>query len=206
MDAPRVSFVERSAGDAAPCHWRVERIVHPDLTVWVSVSDDHEGELLTGVSLGSRDSLEARARRCGARLVGDEQRRPRSRAATQLLEYLEGERERFDLRVLAPAHSSEFERRAWAALTRIPFGQTRSYAEQARMLQSPGAARAVGRANARNGVAIVIPCHRVIGSDGTLTGFAGGLALKRWLLAHEGVRLSREAGPRPVPRDQLALF
>jgi methylated-DNA-[protein]-cysteine S-methyltransferase len=73
----------------------------------------------------------------------------------------------------------------WAALQEIPYGRTAGYGELAQRLDSPGASRAVGLANGRNPVAIVVPCHRVIGADGTLTGFGGGLPCKRWLLDHE---------------------
>ena len=79
-----------------------------------------------------------------------------------------------------------FQRRVWAALQQIPPGETRSYGELAAALGVPGAARAVGSANARNPLSIVVPCHRVVGADGSLTGYAGGEARKRWLLAHEG--------------------
>jgi methylated-DNA-[protein]-cysteine S-methyltransferase len=82
-------------------------------------------------------------------------------------------------------HGSEFQRRVWRALREIPAGATTSYAEIARNVGSPGAARAVGDANRRNPIAIAIPCHRVIGGDGRLVGYAGGLERKRWLLAHE---------------------
>jgi methylated-DNA-[protein]-cysteine S-methyltransferase len=104
-------------------------------------------------------------------------------AATQLREYLAGERSAFDLPLRATGNA--FEQLVWAELVRIPYGETASYGEIARRIGHPGAARAVGRANARNPIAIVVPCHRVIGSDGSLTGYAGGLDLKRALLALE---------------------
>jgi len=78
-----------------------------------------------------------------------------------------------------------FQREAWAALRRIPAGETRTYAQQAAAIGRPSATRAVGTANGANPIPIVIPCHRVIGADGSLTGFGGGLERKRWLLAHE---------------------
>jgi methylated-DNA-[protein]-cysteine S-methyltransferase len=102
----------------------------------------------------------------------------------QLEEYFAGERSSFDLEI-APL-GTEFEQAVWQELTRIPAGQTRSYGEMARLLGKEGAARAVGRANARNPIAIVVPCHRVIGSNGHLTGFGGGLDVKAWLLELEG--------------------
>ncbi len=102
----------------------------------------------------------------------------------QLAEYFGGSRRSFDV-PLAP-FGTPFQRRAWDALTRIPFGTTRTYAQIACEIGSPQAVRAVGAANGANRIAIVIPCHRVIGADGTLTGFGGGLWRKEWLLEHEG--------------------
>ena len=81
-----------------------------------------------------------------------------------------------------------FQQKVWQALRRIPAGETRSYGDVARALRRPRAVRAVGTANGRNPVALIVPCHRVIGSDGSLTGYAGGLERKRWLLRHEGIR------------------
>jgi len=104
-------------------------------------------------------------------------------AVRQLEEYFRGERRRFELE-LAP-EGTEFEHRVWTDLRRIPFGSTDTYGEIARRLGDPDAARAVGVANARNPIAIVVPCHRVIGSDGDLTGYAGGLDRKKWLLDME---------------------
>ncbi|MGA8047208.1 MAG: methylated-DNA--[protein]-cysteine S-methyltransferase [Dermatophilaceae bacterium] len=108
-------------------------------------------------------------------------------AATQLAEYVLGSRRTFDL-PLRPA-GTPFQRDAWAALLAIPYGATRSYREQAEALGRPSAVRAVGAANGRNPIPVVIPCHRVIGAGGALTGYAGGTALKRALLDLEsGVR------------------
>ena len=105
-------------------------------------------------------------------------------ARRQLGEYFDGRRRGFDL-LLAP-EGTAFQRRVWAALAALGYGETVSYAELARRAGAPGAARAVGAANGRNPVPVVVPCHRVIGADGTLTGFGGGVERKRWLLAHEG--------------------
>lgn len=102
----------------------------------------------------------------------------------QLDEYFAGERTAFDL-PLAPA-GTPFQRRVWALLQAIPYGQTITYAELARRAGNPAACRAVGAANGRNPLPIVVPCHRVIGSGGALTGYAGGLAAKARLLALEG--------------------
>jgi len=104
-------------------------------------------------------------------------------AAAQLAEYFAGKRTRFDLR-LAP-QGTAFQRAVWAALLRIPYGETASYGDIARAIGKPAAARAIGGANHRNPIAIVIPCHRVIGADGSLTGYGGGLDHKRLLLALE---------------------
>ena len=105
------------------------------------------------------------------------------RAFAQIEEYLAGRRTSFDL----PLHAegTPFMRRVWEELCRIPYGQTRSYKEIAAAIGRPGAMRAVGMANSRNPIALIIPCHRVIGADGSLTGFASGVDLKRCLLALE---------------------
>lgn len=102
---------------------------------------------------------------------------------SQLTEYFRGERQRFDV-PLAP-HGTLFQREVWAALEKIPYGQTRSYGEVASMVGRPKASRAIGGANHVNPIAIIIPCHRVIGANGSLTGYGGGLAIKAWLLALE---------------------
>jgi methylated-DNA-[protein]-cysteine S-methyltransferase len=105
-------------------------------------------------------------------------------ARSQLEEYFAGRRTRFDL-PLAP-EGTPFQRRVWAALAEIPFGRTISYRQLACDVGAERAVRAVGGANGRNPLPIVLPCHRVIGADGSLTGFGGGIARKRWLLEHEG--------------------
>jgi O-6-methylguanine DNA methyltransferase len=87
--------------------------------------------------------------------------------------------------LLIEMHGAEFEKRVWRALLRIPPGETRSYGSIAKQLRSPGASRAVGLANGANPIAIVVPCHRVIGSSGSLVGYGGGLEKKSWLLDHE---------------------
>ena len=101
----------------------------------------------------------------------------------QLGEYFAGARDRFDLPL--DFHGTDFQKSVWAALLTIPFGETRSYAEIATSLGRPTATRAVGAANGKNPISIVAPCHRVIGSDGSLTGFAGGLDGKKYLLELE---------------------
>jgi len=104
----------------------------------------------------------------------------------QLREYFAGARTAFDL-PLAPG-GSDFQKKVWHALTTIPFGQTRSYLDLAKAIGSAKAARAVGAANGKNPLSIIVPCHRVVGADGSLTGFAGGLATKAALLALEARR------------------
>jgi len=104
----------------------------------------------------------------------------------QLAEYFAGQRSAFDLR-LAPA-GTDFQRRVWSAVRSVPTGSTASYRDVAARIGRPTAARAVGLANGHNPIVVVIPCHRIIGADGSLTGYAGGLAAKRWLLSHEGAR------------------
>jgi methylated-DNA-[protein]-cysteine S-methyltransferase len=109
-------------------------------------------------------------------------------AGRQLDAYFGGELLTFDLPLALGG--TEFQRQCWLALASIPYGQTVSYGEQARRLGlGPDAARAVGAANGRNPLPIVLPCHRVIGADGSLTGFGGGLHVKRFLLEHEGALL-----------------
>ena len=104
-------------------------------------------------------------------------------ARQQLLQYFSGERKEFELEISLAG--TEFQRRTWQMLACIPYGQTWSYAELAKRVDSPKAVRAVGAANGRNPLPIVLPCHRVIGSNGSLTGFGGGLPVKKWLLDHE---------------------
>jgi len=101
--------------------------------------------------------------------------------------YLDGDLESLTA-VRTDSKGTEFEELVWSCLRRITPGATVSYGGLAARMDRPGAARAVGRANSQNPVALVVPCHRVIGGDGSLTGYAGGLARKKWLLAHEGCR------------------
>ena len=105
----------------------------------------------------------------------------------QLQEFFEGERTTFEIPL--STDGTDFQQLVWNELRRIPFGETITYGELARRIDRPKAIRAVGSANGQNRISIVIPCHRVIGSNGTLTGYAGGLDMKRKLLDHEKVRL-----------------
>ncbi len=106
-----------------------------------------------------------------------------ARTARQLDEYFAGKRRDFDL-PLAP-EGTAFQQRVWRELLTIPYGDTWSYGELARAIGRPAAARAVGAANGKNPIAIIVPCHRVIGANGTLVGYGGGLPVKTWLLEHE---------------------
>jgi methylated-DNA-[protein]-cysteine S-methyltransferase len=110
---------------------------------------------------------------------------PLPQAVAQLCEYFAGTRREFDLPLRM--QGTEFQRRVWRSLTEIRYGETWSYGQLARRIDNPHASRAVGLANGSNPIAIVVPCHRVIGADGSLTGFGGGIERKRWLLAHEGL-------------------
>ncbi len=134
-----------------------------------------------------RDSQKVteRMRNRGIEVVEDPGRTAEVRR--QLEEYFAGKRREFDL-PLAPA-GTPFELAVWEELRKIPFGETRSYGEIAAVLGRPGSARAVGRANGANPLPIVVPCHRVIGADGSLTGFGGGLEAKSRLLEIEGLAL-----------------
>ncbi len=105
------------------------------------------------------------------------------RTAAQLAEYFSGARTTFDIPLRQ--RGSDFQQRAWQALREIPYGETRSYADMARRVGSPGAMRAIGRVNGQNRIAIVVPCHRVIRADGSLCGYGGGKWRKQWLLDHE---------------------
>ena len=106
-------------------------------------------------------------------------------ATRQLGEYFAGQRDAFDL-PLAPT-GTDFQRQVWGALAEIPYGETRSYGDIARAIGKPSASRAVGAANGRNPLSIIVPCHRVIGQSGSLTGYAGGLPIKQALLKLEGI-------------------
>ncbi len=116
----------------------------------------------------------------------------------QLAEYFAGTRRDFDLPLNAAG--SAFQKRVWSALVAIPYGETTSYGRIAAAVASPDAARAVGLANGQNPISVVVPCHRVIGADGSLTGYGGGLDAKRWLLSHEASHAGLFAHPTAVRR------
>ncbi len=135
-----------------------------------------DGKALTGLYMNNEKHA---ARRAMAIRDKKMLKHPRE----QLQAYLAGELREFGLALAA--EGTPFQQRVWRALCDIPYGETISYGELARRIGQPKAARAVGLANGQNPISIVVPCHRVIGADGSLTGYGGGLARKRWLLAHE---------------------
>jgi methylated-DNA-[protein]-cysteine S-methyltransferase len=136
-----------------------------------------DGESVTGIWMQSHRSEWRRTKEW----VRDDEAFAATRA--QLTEYFAGERATFELPLAA--EGTGFQHKVWNALCEIPYGETISYGELARRIGQPSAARAVGLANGSNPLPIVVPCHRVIGADGSLTGFGGGIERKRWLLAHE---------------------
>lgn len=157
----------------------------------MSAAVDDDGRLvrLSFFALRGDAEIVRDAARRGESVVWDSARA--DDAAQQLADYLEGRRTQFDL-PLAP-RGTAFQQRVWEELARIPFGETISYRSLAERIGNPAAIRAVGRANATNPLPVVVPCHRVIGADGSLTGYAGGVPAKEWLLA-----LEKQAAPVAV--------
>lgn len=161
-----------------------------------------DGEALTGIFMsGTYLNAPSRPPADLDHWVLDPSCEPLRDTAHQLEEYFSGERRDFDLPLRLDG--TEFQKRAWRNLMEIPYGGTRSYGEQAQRIGNAKASRAVGLANGKNPIPIVVPCHRVIGADGSLTGFGGGIERKRWLLAHERLHAreplngsGRPAGPQ----------
>ncbi|HET8818876.1 MAG TPA: methylated-DNA--[protein]-cysteine S-methyltransferase [Xanthomonadaceae bacterium] len=165
-------------------------------TVFHTTIDSPVGPLLLAAGDDGLRAVEFHASRHPVRREADWQAGDHpllQRARAQLDEYFAGRRRTFDL-PLAP-RGTDFQRETWQALATIPYGSTISYAELAQRVERPKAVRAVGAANGRNPLPIVLPCHRVIGADGSLTGFGGGLPTKQFLLELEGAR-RRESRPR----------
>lgn len=143
------------------------------------------GTLLLTARAGALTGLWIRGEKHAPQIASEWQRNDGALrdVTSQLDDYFAGRRWTFTL-PLAPA-GTDFQQRVWAELRRIPVGTTISYGELARRIGQPAAVRAVGLANGRNPISIVVPCHRVIGANGALTGYGGGLTAKAWLLAHE---------------------
>jgi methylated-DNA-[protein]-cysteine S-methyltransferase len=150
--------------------------MHSPIDDLLLVSD---GSALTGLFMEqTRDGSPIPIRSAWKRDPG-----PFREAVRQLLAYFEGERRQFDLPLTLPG--TEFQQVVWSALRALRFGERVSYGELARRIGRPGAGRAVGHANGRNPIGIIVPCHRVIAAGGTLGGYGGGLGRKQWLLDHE---------------------
>jgi methylated-DNA-[protein]-cysteine S-methyltransferase len=143
-----------------------------------------DGDSLTGLYMGAPSKRPDLAGAWAENPDGG----PLAETARQLHQYFSGKRTAFDLPL--NLQGTEFQQRVWRQLTLIPFGETWSYGQLAKRLGNPNASRAVGLANGRNPIAVIVPCHRVIGADGSLTGFGGGLPRKQWLLTHEGFPIS----------------
>lgn len=143
---------------------------------------DRKSGALTHLLFCDRDPIERAEAEAGDRVVFDPV--PFAAVAQQLGQYFAGSRREFDLHL--DPRGTGFQRQVWTELARIPWGATISYGELADRIDNPRAVRAVGRANGRNPISIILPCHRVIGADGTLTGYGGGLPRKRLLLELEG--------------------
>ena len=141
----------------------------------------NEGDSVTGLYMESH--RHGPINRGGWILDSRRERAALNLARRQLTEYFEGTRQAFELPLAALG--TAVQKSVWHALGGIPYGETRSYGEIAKQLGKPKASRAIGAANGRNPISIIVPCHRVIGSDGSLTGFGGGIERKQWLLAHE---------------------
>ena len=140
-----------------------------------------DGEALTGLYMGAP----SKSPQLGSDWAEKRNAGPLPEAARQLAEYFAGTRQVFDLPL--KMQGTDFQKRVWRQLTKIPFGETWSYGQLAKCIDNPNGSRAVGLANGRNPIAVIVPCHRVIGADGSLTGFGGGIPRKQWLLAHEGM-------------------
>ncbi|OHV39284.1 methylated-DNA--[protein]-cysteine S-methyltransferase [Pseudofrankia sp. EUN1h] len=167
---------------------------HQSAHVTHTVVDSPVGDLtlvaVDGVLAGLY--MEQQRHRPGPETFGDRDPAAFGDVVAQLRAYFDGELTAFDL-PLAP-RGTEFQRAVWAGLREIPYGRTISYGELADRVGRPGAARAVGLANGRNPIGIIVPCHRVVGSTGDLTGYGGGLDRKRHLLAFEASRVPAAAG------------
>lgn len=164
------------------------------MTIYYTEMDSPLGRLLLTGDGAALTMLAMHEQKYGGEILPEWRRdaAPFAAAVEQLQAYLAGEQQVFDL-PLAPVGTA-FQRRVWDALLEIPYGQTVSYGDIARRIGSPKACRAVGLANGQNPISIIIPCHRVIGANGKLTGYGGGLPRKEWLLNHEQAHVAGEQG------------
>lgn len=174
------------------------------------VVTDEAGRLRVVEFADAEERVAARLRELGREGAVVEERSTPSPAARALAAYFEGELGAIEA-LPVELHGTPFQRAVWAALREIPCGATTSYGALAARIGRPAAVRAVGMANHANPVGIVVPCHRVIGADGSLTGYGGGLERKRWLLVHEAAlagplfaRGSKAAAPRREPASSRA--
>jgi len=129
---------------------------------------------------------------CGSQMLDVKANRITDCCKQQLKEYFEGQREVFNVQL--DPQGTEFQKLVWQSLSKIPFGQTKTYLDIAKMVERPKGAQAVGGANGRNPISIIVPCHRVVGTNGSLTGYAGGIERKLWLLEHEGIAVKPAKG------------
>lgn len=186
--------------DGSPSRFTLDRISTP-IGVAVFVTD--ERGFLTALDweeFESRLVERLRARAGGLALLSAGRAAPQVRDG--LGRYFDGDVTAIDA-IACAGRGTPFQEKAWAALRKIPAGTTATYGEQASAISAPNASRAVGLANNKNPIAVVVPCHRVIGADGSLTGYAGGLHRKRWLLDHEARATRRIRGQAVFP---LAAF
>lgn len=164
------------------------RLASPVGGLAAAVDDGGRLVRLVFVAREGADAVDRLAARAGERVAWTEaEMGPCAPAARALAEYFRGDPTAFDALPLAP-RGTPFQRMVWDELLRVPFGATLTYRELAARVGRPAAIRAAGRANATNPIPIVIPCHRVVGSDGSLTGYGGGMEAKRWLLELEAGR------------------
>jgi len=160
------------------------------MSTWYELHDSPVGQLLLACNGAAITQLHVAAGkyvpRIGTDWVRDGQRPLLVRLRRELDDYFAGSLRTFSVAV--DPQGTDFQRCAWTALMAIPFGETRTYGQQAQAIGRPTAMRAIGAANGRNPIAIVVPCHRVVGADGSLTGYAGGLVVKEFLLRLESAR------------------
>src|SRR3954470_21090114 len=178
------------------------------MTTWITTIDSPVGDLLLmsdGTSLTGLHTDNDKHRPAPQDdWIHDLAAEPFARTIAQLLAYFDGRLTKFDLPLAA--EGTVFQTEVWKELCNIPYGQTISYAELARRIGRPTASRAVGHCNARNPISIIVPCHRVIGADSSLTGYAGGLDRKRALLAHEAMNAPTVAIRTQQRNSQLGLL